>query len=230
MRALIHAKGRAADSTPGACRRYRALVATMETTPSLPALKGVPAEADAIEAIIADNCRVTRRAQPNAETVLQLMSSNDIFHFAGHGISDPADPAHSRLIFEKTENPSAPPVEDRLQVEQLLGVDFQSALLAFLSACSTAENKQERMADESIHLGSAFLIAGFRHVIGCLWPSSDGVCVDVAREFYRELDIRSGGSVQDVAFARALHVAVGKVYTVLREHPLLWAQYVHIGA
>lgn len=95
---------------------------------------------------------------------------------------------------------------------------------------STAENKDERLADESIHLGSGFLVAGFRHVIGCLWPSSDRVCVEIAREFYRELDVRSGQGIDDMAFARALHIAVGKAYITLRDHPLLWAQYIHIGA
>ena len=33
------------------------------------------------------------------------------------------------------------------------------------------------MSDVSIHLASGFLVAGFRHVVSCMWPSDDGVSV-----------------------------------------------------
>ena len=53
--------------------------------------------------------------------------------------------------------------------------------------------------------------------------------MDIAREFYRNLDLGNGRTVDDAAFARALHVAVGQVYAVQRECPLLWAPYIHVG-
>lgn len=84
---------------------------------------------------------------------------------------------------------------------------------------------------------SGFQVAGFRHVVGCLWPSDDKVdkvCVEVAKSFhYSEL-----GQGTDMKFsiekaaALALHKAVVKVGESkgYRKRPLLWAQYVHFGA
>jgi len=43
-------------------------------------------------------------------------------------------------------------------------------VLAYLSACSTAVTGPE-LADESVHIVSAFQLAGYQHVIGTLWPA-----------------------------------------------------------
>ncbi|KAK6421131.1 hypothetical protein LTR95_016845 [Oleoguttula sp. CCFEE 5521] len=230
IRALVHARGRAMDVSSYTGYEHKILLATMETTPGEPPLHGVRAEADAVKSAVGIECRVTHQEQTNAGAVLRLLPSNDMFHFAGHGMSDPVDPAESCIVFEKSDGASMPMIQDRLQVDRLFGANLQAAFLAFLSACSTAQNQQDVLADESIHLASGFLAAGFRHVIGCLWPSSDEVCVDVAREFYRALNMTEGKGVKDKALARALHVAVGKVYAIRRDHPFLWAQYIHMGA
>ncbi|OQN95332.1 hypothetical protein B0A48_18767 [Cryoendolithus antarcticus] len=230
IRALVHARGRAMDVSSYTGYEHKILLATMETTRGEPPLHGVRAEADAVKSAVGIECRVTHQEQTNAEAVLRLLPSNDMFHFAGHGMSDPVDPAESCIVFEKSDGASMPMIQDRLQVDRLFGANLQPAFLAFLSACSTAQNQQDVLADESIHLASGFLVAGFRHVIGCLWPSSDEVCVDVAREFYRALNMTDGKGVKDKALARALHFAVGKVYAIRRDHPFLWAQYIHMGA
>jgi hypothetical protein len=44
------------------------------------------------------------------------------------------------------------------------------------------------------------------------------------------LDIRGGKGVKDEAVARSIHAAVGKVYVIRRDDPILWAQYIHSGA
>jgi CHAT domain-containing protein len=90
-----------------------------------------------------------------------------------------------------------------------------------------------KLADEVLHVVSGFQVAGFRHVVGCLWPSDDKVCVEVAKSFYSELS--QGGAARyndDRAIALALHKAVVKVRESKGycKRPLLWAQYVHFGA
>lgn len=62
-----------------------------------------------------------------------------------------------------------------------------------LTACSTAEVKMQLLADETLHLTSAFQMAGFAHVIGSLRPADDLICVQVANFFYSSL-VDSGGS------------------------------------
>jgi hypothetical protein len=77
-----------------------------------------------------------------------------------------------------------------------------AAFLSYLSACSTAENRAKRLSDEVIHLVSGFLVAGFPHVVGCLWPSN-GVCVEVAGGFYSSLFEQGGSRWQDGQMAVA---------------------------
>lgn len=55
----------------------------------------------------------------------------------------------------------------------------------------------ERPSDEVIHVVSGFLAAGFPHVVGCLWPSNDRVCVEVARVFCSSLFGREESWWQD---------------------------------
>jgi CHAT domain-containing protein len=60
-------------------------------------------------------------------------------------------------------------VADPLSVGDISQLRVDNARIAFLSACSTAKNNaQAPLADEVIHLASAFQVAGFPHVIGSL--------------------------------------------------------------
>jgi CHAT domain-containing protein len=58
--------------------------------------------------------------------------------------------------------------------------------------------------DESIHLTSAFQLAGFQHVIGTLWEVEDRLCVDMAKRMYEFL--RDKG-VNDESVSQGLHHA-----------------------
>ncbi|KAK7228312.1 hypothetical protein V2G26_000482 [Clonostachys chloroleuca] len=122
-----------------------------------------------------------------------------IFHFAGHGLSHPDDPSKSELL-----------VEDRntspLTVATLLEMNLHQnpPFLAYLSACGTGRIRDESFVDESIHLISAFQLAGFRHVVGTLWEVNDEICVDMARLTYE--GIRDGGMTDD-SVCRGLHRA-----------------------
>lgn len=59
--------------------------------------------------------------------------------------------------------------------------------LAFLSACYTADNPDAFLADECIHMASAFQIADFSHVVSTMWPCEDRGCVAVVQSFYANL-------------------------------------------
>lgn len=86
--------------------------------------------------------------------------------------------------------------------------------------------------DETLYVVSGFQVAGFRHVIGTLWPSDDDVCVRIAKSFYAELCRNGTLLYTDRDIAVALHKAVSVVSTSddYRKRPLHWAQYVHYGA
>ncbi|RYP62375.1 hypothetical protein DL770_009601 [Monosporascus sp. CRB-9-2] len=97
------------------------------------------------------------------EDVLKHLQSCRIFHFAGHGRSDPMEPSQSCLLLEDWKS-------NPLTVGDLRDRRFQEnpPFLGYLSACSTGANETARLADEGIHLVSALQLAGFRHVVGTL--------------------------------------------------------------
>lgn len=76
--------------------------------------------------------------------------------------------------------------------------------LAYLSACSTGQIRDQQFLDESSHLIGACQLIGFRHVIGTLWEVNDESCVEVARLTYEEM---SNGDMTDDSVCRGLHKA-----------------------
>ena len=79
-----------------------------------------------------------------------------------------------------------------LTVVDVARLRLDDAGLAFLSACSTAR-PGGRLADEAIHLASAFQLAGYRHVIATLWPIGDQHAVDIADDIYTTLTTTGEG-------------------------------------
>lgn len=75
------------------------------------------------------------------------------------------DPSNSALwlSFRKNSNEVS-----SLAVRDLAALDHEKARIAYLSACSTAENSSPELIGEVIHIASAFQTAGFPHVIGIL--------------------------------------------------------------
>ncbi len=97
--------------------------------------------------------------------------------------------------------------------------------LAFLSACSTAR-PGARLADEAIHLASAFQLAGYRHVIGTLWPIQDSPAARLTENLYRALADAGTASVA----ATALHTVTRQLRNELPQEPSVWASHIHVGA
>ncbi|KAG5751479.1 hypothetical protein H9Q70_005888 [Fusarium xylarioides] len=132
------------------------------------------------------------------QDMLSCLRNCKIFHFAGHGYTNGDDPSKSHLCLSDTSDPLT--VGDILK----LNLHEKFPFLAYLSACSTGRVQDDKFIDESIHLISAFQLAGFRHVIGTLWKVRDKHCVDVARVTYEA--IREGGMTDD-SVCRGLHKA-----------------------
>lgn len=192
-------------------------------------LTGVDRERKAIEEACQGIYSCEELRFPTADEVLEKIPISEITHFACHGLSDLADPSNSRLLFQK--NGKDGPVVDGLTVAKVSTVTTQGpAWIAFLSACSTAEIKVGKLADEGLHLTSAFQVAGFAHVIGSLWSANDDICVRVAELFYDDLTRSGRAQVSNGAVAAALRNAVMQVGAELPLSPDIWVPFVHFGA
>jgi CHAT domain-containing protein len=117
-----------------------------------------------------------------------------------------------------------------------LGATAQGwASIVYLSAIPTAEIRVKSLLDESIHIASAFQIAGFARVICPLWSTDDDVCVTddvcarLAELFYNSTATRKSTADLDWGVARALREAGLQLREEYASSPDFWALYVHLG-
>lgn len=205
LRALAHARSRqsAADRDQ--------LIVTLADTPGLAPLPGTAAEAAALSTrqpgarILADNKATTA-------AVTAALPEATWAHFACHADADLNAPARSGLHLHDGIFP----------VPDISRLRLTTAELAYLSACSTA-HPGTRDADQSLHLASAFQLAGFRHVIASLWPLNDRMAAIAAESFY-----------QDLAMADDASITLRRTTLNLRarypDRPDCWAALIHSGA
>ncbi|MFJ6673277.1 CHAT domain-containing protein [Actinosynnema sp. NPDC091369] len=213
IRALAHARSRRrATSVPDT------LAVAMPDTPGEPRLQYAGREVEAISRIL-PSVRTLVGTQATRASVLSRLPVSPRVHFACHATSDPTDPSGSHLlVHDHHENP--------LRVLEISRLDLEAPELAFLSACDTAVTSPE-LADEAVHIASAFLLAGYPHVIGTLWPINDRMAATVAEDVYTTLASRD----HDVAHtASSLHEVTVRMRDRYRLRPTVWASHVHVGA
>ncbi|KAF1963461.1 TPR domain-containing protein [Byssothecium circinans] len=241
VKALVYGR-RHAICKPAESALEHALLVAMQRTPGCSRLPFANKEVEMLAGLCPSLQLKSVMPPQRRDAVLAHLRACKVFHFAGHGRSDPLDPSRSCLLLEDWER-------SPLTVGDLRDSDIQesSPFLGYLSASSTGANKVDKLVDEGIHLVSAFQLVGFRHVVGTLWEVSNSHCVDVARVFYET--IRNEG-MTDMAVCRGLHRAVkalrdGRVegitesgrdaelweenHETILESPQYWAPYIHYG-
>ena len=204
------------------------LVIAMPETPGKAPLDYTIDELSAVQLATRGTFSSIPLVQPNAKSVLAYLGQCSMVHFACHGISDHLDPLNGYLMLQDDASPT--PEIDKITVRQISEVSLSKARIAYLSACSTAENKAQHLADEVIHLASGFQVAGFSHVIASMWMANDQVCVQVAKGFYENLVAAAPARQSNEAIAAALHGSVEKIRAEYSKAPLQWAPFIHIGA
>ena len=207
LRALLHSQ----RQCPADARRQ--LTVALEHTPGQPDLPGALAEATRLSGSdFASPSLVDGMATTGA--VLTALRSSTWAHFACHAVNNPVTPSNSGLLLH----------DGPLRVATIGGLRLTNAELAYLSACSTAQAGWD-YADEAIHLASVFQLAGYRHVVGALWPLSDGVAQVAARLFYDQL--LDTPRADQAPFA--LHQVCQTLRSASPDRPDLWAGLVHSG-
>lgn len=164
---------------------------------------------------------------PAPSSALAELPSYDIVHFSCHGRVNKFDPSNSGLELSFSKESDELSV---LTIRDLAALDLKRAKLAYLSACSTAENSSAELSDETIHIASAFQLAGFSHVIGTLWEVSDRAAMVVSPQFYRVLSqqARHQSPFRDVA--SALHDALQQYRKQRHRDVLSWSSFIYMGA
>jgi CHAT domain-containing protein len=154
------------------------------------------------------------------ERILAELPAWSWLHFACHAESDPNDPSRGQLLVHDYK-------EHPLTVLDISRLKLDKTELVFLSACQTARAGL-RLADEPIHLTSAFQLAGCQHVIGTLWSIDDYMAAEIARDFYQIISQQNqADSTRD--FSAGLHNAVRHVRAQKLDKPSLWSAHIHVG-
>lgn len=216
IRALAHARENAPAPSGSA------VVVAVPDAPDSAPLTSAVREADTVRGFVPG---ATVLPSPNTRTdhasVIAALRRHDIAHLACHGVADRRDPANSRLILH--DHLMCP-----LTMHDITQLHLRSAQLAYLSACSTTDVNTLQV-DEATQLTAAFQLAGYRNVIGTLWPISDRAAVEMAREVYGTLT--KGGTTPPAldTVAEALHRATRHQRHRRSAMPTQWAGYIHYG-
>jgi hypothetical protein len=198
IRAVIRSRGRAGLG-PIPSGTERAVLVSMKRTPGYSTLPSAGKEVGLLHHICTSKGFDVVEPKSLKDDVVSQLPKCKVFHFAGHGSTNGRDPSQSSLLLEDWQ-------KDPLTVSTLLDINIQqySPFLAYLSACGTGQIAHEKFLDESIHLISAFQLAGFRHVIGTLWEVGDDISVHMARVTYEAIQ---RGDSADESVCRGLHRA-----------------------
>ncbi|KAK4198566.1 CHAT domain-containing protein [Triangularia verruculosa] len=202
VKSIIHSRQRQAMGEPtasGANDRNLVLVPMEKTEGHHAHLSQVPKEIATVQRLGEEMHLSIDLPACNKNDVLASLQKCRILHFAGHGFTHRTQPLKSSLLLRDWK-------DHPLTVQSLLDIDLASSppFLAYLSACGSGLVDHEKSVDESIHLSSAFQLAGFRHVVGTLWAVNDYMCVEMARLVYEHLK-RNG--MTDASVSTGLHHA-----------------------
>ncbi|MEU3612879.1 CHAT domain-containing protein [Streptomyces sp. NPDC006872] len=219
VRALSHARAqhsrRAAPS--GESGLPRVLAVAMPQTPGARDLPGARTEYQhlarifpALEGLVGEEA--TRQA------VLSRLAAHPWAHFACHAGVDPDDPHRSHLlVHDHAANP--------LNVLEISRLRLERSEFAYLSACATAVTGRD-LADEALHVVTAFQLAGFPQVVGTLWQINDTIAVEIAERVYAQL---AADGFDAARTGVAVHTAIGLIRDRYPSFPTLWAAHIHMG-
>ncbi|MFJ9664884.1 CHAT domain-containing protein [Streptomyces sp. NPDC101219] len=218
LAALARSLRGAPDRPPGA-GRPGALVVAVRDAPGLPPLPQAHREAEAVLAAV-PGARLLLDEEAGADAVEAALAEHTVVHFACHGDNDASLALLRGGGLHLSSGGTLPAT--RIQESPL-----DHGVLAFLSACSTAE-PHPGLPDEPMHLAAAFQLAGFRSVIGTLWRAPD--TPGMAQEVYAALTDRGTRPPDASASAAALNTAVRAVRDAYPAAPTRWAAHLHTGA
>ncbi|CAE6467379.1 unnamed protein product [Rhizoctonia solani] len=205
------------DSLSTSCR---VLAIGQASTPGHSALPGTARELSCVQVHTSKHsqCSQLMGSQATVTAVLDAMERHDWVHLACHAHQNVSHPTKSGFFLH----------DGTLDLATINRRSFKRKGLAFLSACQTATG-DDRLADESVHLASGMLMAGYSSVIATMWSVHDQDAPLVADKVYARLmqDRRVGNGEA----GRALHNAVAILRETVGEQKFeRWVPYIHIGS
>jgi CHAT domain-containing protein len=185
----------------------------MSSTPGYRDLPLAEDEGYRVKYILGESLQAEYMDNIDVEVMCQELQARSIVHCICHAISE-TDPSKSRLLLK----------DGSLTVARMAQIKIDPGAVAYLSACSTALSQTESLNDEQIALSTAFQVAGFAGVVGCLWKADDDASFHMAKSFY---DCLQGKTTRA---SEAFHRGTLDLRMKYPEEPSIWAPYIFTGA
>lgn len=188
------------------------LIVAMPQTPDDADLPGAAQEAELLQSLF-PGARLLTGSAATRDSLLRALPTTAWLHVAGHARrGETGNPLDQHLLL----------YEGRVTVADLIPMRLHGAQGAFLSACETTQ-QPPRSAHEMVHLAGAFYLAGFRHVIGTLWPVTDRAGAALAFSIYRAM------REDNCSPATAVRNAALTGRASRPDEPWLWAVHHYFG-
>jgi CHAT domain-containing protein len=190
----------------------------LDTTSSaqLPALPGALGEARRVADQYRSHTLLTA-GQALRDTVIALLATSSVFHFAGHAIVNSDQPELSYLALATAGGGDAE--NGMLRAREIGKLRPSKLQLVVLSACSTM-NPRASHTGAIAGLAYSFLRAGVPATISTLWDVSDEATAELLVDFHRQL---VGGKIAAEALQSAQRAAIK------RSAPRVWAAFIYTG-
>ena len=186
----------------------------------LPRLQGAAREAQQIADVYGPSSVVLTDTRARRDEVLSQLKSAEVFHFAGHAITDLEQPERSFLVFAADTTLA----DGILQAREIGQLRLSSTKLVVLSACRSLGTRSTHVGPLA-GLAYSFLRAGVPGTISSLWDVSDEGTTELFLSFHRHLN--AGASPADALRAAQLE-SLQSPRAMLRA-PRIWAAFVYSG-
>jgi CHAT domain-containing protein/tetratricopeptide (TPR) repeat protein len=186
----------------------------------LPRLQGAAREAQQIADVYGPSSVVLTDTRARRDEVLSQLKSAEVFHFAGHAITDLEQPERSFLVLAADTTLA----DGILQAREIGQLRLSSTKLVVLSACRSLGTRSTHVGPLA-GLAYSFLRAGVPGTISSLWDVSDEGTTELFLSFHRHLN--AGASPADALRAAQLE-SLQSPRAMLRA-PRIWAAFVYSG-
>jgi CHAT domain-containing protein len=182
-------------------------------------LPGAAREAEAIAALYG-RAKLLTGANARRATVLPLLGTSSIFHFAGHSVFNGERPELSYLALAS----DGPGDTGMVPAWEIGRMRLSNLEIVVLSACSTLNPRASRTGPVA-GLAYSVLLAGGPATISTLWDVSDDVTTEMLVHFHRAF---ARGVRAPAALRMAQLDALGSPNAATRA-PRAWAAFVYSG-
>ena len=193
--------------------------------PNLPDLPAAEKEANEIASFYPPHPRILIGSQADKETILDGITTSNVFHFAGHYLVNERFALRSKLITKTKFTPLNAADDGSIEVHEIAERKLSAVKLAVLSACRTGV-ETEYSGEGMIGAARTFLASGVPLVIASQWSVDSDATASLMLKFHR---YRKQSGVSSATALRRAQMEMLRDSNNRYSSPYYWAGFLPIG-